>query len=208
MKSINNLHFALMVMVIVSSSSIISFSQLDTSRSSWGGFFDIGLQHSNVKNEVSDLQGFPNAFSGLTLGLGIFHNFYLAGIKFSGELPQDRKPFTNYTNQGDKKSHVELMQFSIYAGGITPKINLTLEPNIFIVGHLSLGNMWAFGEERSINGCVDCDVEDLNLNGGLYIDPEVYFIYEFVGVGFGYRYFFKSDYINKLELKLSLFISD
>jgi hypothetical protein len=185
----------------------INFAQINNNiieESNWGGFFDIGMQNSTVKREIAGEQGIPNNFSGLTLGFGVIHDFYLMGLKFSGEIPDDKKPFINNTTKGEKESHVELMQLSLYAGLISPKVYLSTVSELFMFGHLSFGNMWAFGEERSINGCVDCDVQELDLNGGIYLDPELYFIFGAVGVGFGYRYFLNSDYINKLELKLSI----
>ncbi|MBK8945062.1 MAG: hypothetical protein IPM32_07275 [Ignavibacteriae bacterium] len=186
-----------------------SLSQLDTnsaSNSIWGGFFNLGMQTSSVKKNVSIEQGFSNNFYGFSLGLGIFQNIFLAGINFSGDLPKDKKPFINNTTQGEKESQVQLTQLSFYGGIISPKLTFTEQSKIFFTGFFTLGNMWAFGEERYINGCIDCDEEELNVNGGIYLDPEIYFVYDFVGLGFGYKYFITGDYENKFRINLSLFL--
>ncbi|MBK7104396.1 MAG: hypothetical protein IPH62_03835 [Ignavibacteriae bacterium] len=191
------------IVSILFSKSILS--QLDTT-STFGGFFNLGMQNSSVKSNVAKEQGFPSNFYGFSMGLGIFHEFFLGGLNFNGEVPEDKKPFLNNTTQGEKESNVQLMQFSVYGGLISPKLSLSEKSNLFFTGFLTLGNMWAFGELRSINGCVDCDEEELNVNGGIYFNPEIYFIYDFVGLGFGYKYFINGDYENKIRINLSLFL--
>ena len=49
----------------------------------------------------------------------------------------------------------------------------------------------------------DCDEEDIEINGGVYIEPEIYYVFANLGLGVGYRYFFNSDYQRKISLKLS-----
>lgn len=206
-----NLKFSLMIFFV---SVLIltnrAFSQAakptDEDLSHWGGYLDFGLQNSIVKNDVAEQQGFPSSFLGFTMNLGAFKDYYLIGVKISGDIPDDKKRFSNSTTQGTMSSHVVLAQFSVHGGLISPKINVPIANDLFIVGAINAGYMWAFAEERSISGCSDCDVEELDVSGGPYLEPTAYLVYSFIGIGVGYSHYFNSDYKSKLELKLSLFI--
>jgi hypothetical protein len=169
-----------------------------------GGIFYLGIPYSFFDQNTAESEGIRSESFGFTLGMsGLFYSHFLIGLEYGGDLPVDKRKFTNQTTVGELESAVYINQFSIYTGLKSPGLALSEGSESQLFGNLYVGNMWAFSEARSISDCIDCDEEDIEINGGVYIEPEIYYVFANLGLGVGYRYFFNSDYQRKISLKLS-----
>jgi hypothetical protein len=169
-----------------------------------GGNIYLGIPYSFYDQNTAESEGIRSEGFGFSLGMsGLFFSNFLIGIEYGGDIPVDKKKFTNQTTLGELESGIYIHQFSLYTGFKSPGIALSEDGESQMFGNLYVGNMWAFLEGRSIGNCIDCDEEDIDISGGMYVEPEIYYDYSGFGIGLGYRYFFNSDYQGKITLKLS-----
>lgn len=183
-------------------------SKAETSESPIGGAFYMGIPYSMFKNDSKHIQGINDCIGLLSLGFDlVFGNIFILGNQIGWDSPKDEKKFTNQTTIGELSSSVSIWNYSFSGGLKIPDIYFSEEKTSFTFASLSFGNMWAFFEKRSIETCIDCDREEVDIDGGLFIQPELYYVYGILGLGISYRYFFYSDYRAKAEFKIGLVFS-
>jgi len=184
-----------------------SFGQREAvgSESRIGGTFFLGIPYSMFKEDSKHGQGINDGFGLFSLGFDVtFGNFFLLGSELGWDSPKDEKRFSDLTTAGELTSSVSLWHYSLSGGLKIPDIYFDEEKLSFTFVSFSFGHMWAFFEKRSIESCIDCNREEINIDGGLFIQPELYYVYGILGLGISYRHFFYSDYKSKAEFKLGL----
>jgi hypothetical protein len=189
---------------------IASYSQINkkpVTEPTTGGIIYLGIPYSFFDPNTSASEGIRSEGFGFSLGFSLlFFKYFLFGIEYGGDIPVDKQKFTNLTTMGEFESGIYIHQFSLYTGLKSPGVALSENSESQIFGNLNVGKMWAFWEGRSIGNCGDCDEEDIDISGGMFVEPEIYYAYSSFGIGLGYRYFFNSDYQGKITLKLSALI--
>ncbi len=172
-----------------------------------GGIIYLGIPYSFYDQNTAESEGIRSEGFGFSLGFSLlFFKNFLIGLEYGGDIPVDKKKFTNQTTAGELESGIYINQFSLYTGLKSPGVALSENSESQMFGNLYVGNMWAFLEGRSIGNCIDCDEEDIDINGGMFVEPEIYYAYSGFGLGLSYRYFFNSDYQGKITFKLSALI--
>lgn len=173
-------------------------------KSALGVQFGLGLNTTSVKTAPANTQGIG------TRGIGFLfsasprvHQIFAIHLDAGLEFVDDKQQFTQLTTGGTKSSSVALLFGSIAAGISTPPIQLSNKPQggRLAIG-LNVGSDWV-GGERSIDNCIDCHKEDLDLSGGGYLESmlQIYFSRR-SGVGISYRnYNDQSDLNNRVILK-------
>jgi len=91
------------------------------------------------------------------------HRRILLGLDFAFEAFSDKEKFSQATTGGQRSSRVGMLYGSVAAGLVSPPLSR------FELA-LSVGSDWVAGK-RSIENCVDCHSEDLDLHGGLFLEP-------------------------------------
>ncbi len=172
-----------------------------------GAMIYLGIPYSFYDLSTAKSEGIRSEGFGFSLGFsGLFFKYFLVGLEYGGDIPVDKSKFTNQTTLGELESGIYIHQFSMVTGLKSPGLALSENNESQLFGTLLIGKMWAFLEGRSIGNCLSCDEEDIDINGGAFIEPEIYYASSSVGIGLGYRYFFNSDYRGKINVKLSFLI--
>jgi len=162
----------------------------------------LGIPYSFLNEQTMAPQGVGDGFGLLSIGLdAIFKNYFLVGAQLGWDSPKDEKKFINITSAGEMSSSISLWNFSLLSGFKSP--HLPFSPKSYLFGNMNLGYSWLFFEERSIQNCLDCDKDEITINGGSFIEPELYYVINVFSLGLGYKHYFNSDYKGKIELKLS-----
>ncbi|NTV45559.1 MAG: hypothetical protein HGB11_03325, partial [Chlorobiales bacterium] len=175
-----------------------------------GFIFYLGVPYTTFTQEAQKTQGIGDAFGVALCADAILYDYLLLGTEFAFIGPKDNSEFINNTTGGERSSTVKAGEFALLAGFNAPTISFSEGSPSCILANFNLGYMWTFLERRSIDDCEGCDVEHLDLNGGLFLNPELYYVYVLnasqlgVAIGVGYKHFFNSDYNSKIELKFSL----
>ena len=95
----------------------------------------------------------------------VVRNHFLFGIDIGGQFLDDHAQFTQNTTGGNMKSSASVTYFSASTGfrtGIPASFPLGLA--------LNLGASATVGR-RSIDNCVDCQVDKLKIPGGGFVEP-------------------------------------
>ncbi|NWF89448.1 MAG: hypothetical protein HXY50_08290 [Ignavibacteriaceae bacterium] len=197
----------LTILFLILSNESFGQSKAGTAEHEIGGTFYMGVPYSIFNDDSKNGQGIDDGLGLLSFGFDVvFNNIFLLGSEFGWDSPKDEKQFSNLTTAGELSSSVSLWHYSFSGGLKIPDIYFSDEKAAFTFASFSFGHMWAFLEKRSIENCIDCDREDVDIDGGLFIQPELYYVYGILGFGLSYKHFFYSDYKTKAEFKLALVI--
>ncbi len=169
------------------------------------GQIGVGTTVSSIKSEPANAQGIGKSGIGFILSAGAPVYKVLAFSLDAGvEFFDDKKQFTQQTTGGEMSSSVSMLYGSIAAGLVTPRIRFSKNPKgLGLVLGMYYGTEW-IGGDRSIEKCVDCRSENVDLKGGVYREPALQiYISGSTGVGLSYRYYNdRSDLKNRLILKI------
>lgn len=166
--------------------------------------FYLSIPYTQFTGQEMESQGVGDGFGWLGLGLNaIIYNYMIVGTEIGWDRPEDNAEFTNNTTSGKMTSGITLWSSALFAGLKIPEVYLSEDYSSYIFANMNFGIMWAYFEKREIENCLDCDSEELNIDGGLFINPEIYYVIDGFGLGFSYKHFFNSDYKSKFVLKLS-----
>ena len=107
---------------------------------------------------------------GLQLDAGVLmkRHFYL-GVDVGGQFLKDNAQFTQATTGGTKKSTASVTYFSAITG------LRTSVPNALPVALGLNAGYSATVSRRSIDQCVDCNVDKLDIPGGAFVEPMLLF---------------------------------
>jgi hypothetical protein len=105
-------------------------------------------------------------------GLLVKHHLYL-GVDFGPQMLSDRASFTQSTTVGDLESSATLVYFSALAGPRTGAFQLI--PGMPPVALALYGGVSTTKTERSIDKCVDCYSEKMDIPGGSFVQPTLMF---------------------------------
>jgi hypothetical protein len=105
-------------------------------------------------------------------GLLVKRHLYM-GIDFGPQLLSDRASFTQSTTVGDLESSAMLVYFSALAGPRTPAFRLV--PGVPPVALGVYGGVSTTVAERSIDKCVDCRTDKMDIPGGAFVQPTLLF---------------------------------
>jgi outer membrane protein with beta-barrel domain len=130
-------------------------------------FGDFGLLTGSVDSVVSRREGIGTRGWGANVGVGLrMNDVARVGIEASAQYISDNNSFTQLTTAGNFRSKTTLYDIAPYVGGRAPVGNASVGANV--------GYSLIFGT-RTIENCIDCFSEDLNVDGGLYVEPAVAF---------------------------------
>ena len=189
-----------LLIIFIVPSGFAQSNKQSISESSSGGYLYFGIPISTLETEAAKEEGIANHSIGVEFGLVLyFYNYLLAGGNSGIDFPGDKKEFSQMTTGGRMTASVTVPYASLFIGLRTPKIRLKKDTASGFVGNLILGNAWVFNARRSIDECKDCRKDKIHLDAGMYVEPEIDWVYslgnEFMlGIGVGYKYYFKSDY--------------
>ena len=99
--------------------------------------------------------------------------FLYLGVDFGPQMLSDRASFTQSTTGGDMESTAGLVYFSAVAGPRTPSFQLV--PGLAPVAFGVYGGVSTTVAERSIDKCVDCYSEKVEIPGGTFVQPTLFF---------------------------------
>lgn len=166
------------------------------------------IPYSLFDKQKMEPQGVGDGLGWFSLGFDtFFYDLLLLGAEIGWDSPNDKKEFTNMTSSGELTSSVSVWQFSLLTGLKSPYIKFSSNSKSYLFGNINVGNMWAFFEERSIQNCIGCDEDKIDISGGFFIKPELYYVFDVFSIGLSYRHFLNSDYKAKIELKLSAILT-
>ena len=97
-------------------------------------------------------------------GVLVKRHFYF-GVDIGGQFLDDKAQFTQNTTGGERKSTAAVTYFSAMAGartGILPVVPMSFGLNLGASATVS---------RRSIDDCVDCQVDKLDIPGGAFVEP-------------------------------------
>jgi hypothetical protein len=105
-------------------------------------------------------------------GLLVKRFFYL-GIDFGPQMLSDRASFTQSTTGGDMESSATLVYFSALAGPRTRPFQLV--PGLAPIALGVYGGVSTTVAERSIDQCLDCRTDKMDIPGGTFVQPILLF---------------------------------
>ena len=103
----------------------------------------------------------------------LLKRFLYLGIDFGPQMLSDRASFTQSTTGGDMESTAGLVYFSAMAGPRIPAFQLV--PGMAPVAIGLYGGVSTTVAERSIDKCVDCHSEKVEIPGGSFVQPTFLF---------------------------------
>ena len=125
---------------------------------------------------------------GLQLDGGVLLNrFFYLGADLGGQFLDDKASFTQNTTAGEKKSTANVTYLSAVAGlrsRTLPAVPVALGVNAGFSGAMA---------KRSIDNCVDCNVDELKIPGGAFVEPTVLLGRKFAKVRLTGRYYLSGD---------------
>ena len=165
-----------------------------------GGYIYFSLPFSTLDKNSADREGLKDNSIGFEFGFhAFFYKYLLTGINIGADFPGDNKEFSQLTTFGRMSSSVTVPYTSLCLGFKSPRIVIKEQPELRLAGNLVTGNMWIFKARRSIDQCEDCREDKINLDAGIYVEPEIQLLYItqtsfMIGISVGYKYFINSDY--------------
>lgn len=105
-------------------------------------------------------------------GLMVKRHLYL-GIDLGPQMLADRASFTQNTTGGELESTASLVYFSALAGPRTRPYNLVPGMSAIAVG--LYGGVSTTVAKRSIDNCVDCRTDEMDIPGGPFVQPTLLF---------------------------------
>lgn len=95
----------------------------------------------------------------------IINRWFFLGADFGGQFLDDKAQFEQNTTGGEKESTANVTYFSGVAGvrtGMPRAVPVALALNVGMSGTMT---------RRSIDQCVDCRVDKLDIPGGAFVEP-------------------------------------
>ena len=159
-------------------------------------FGDLGLLTGSVDSAVARREGIGTRGWGGNLGFGVrVSDIGRVGVEASAQYISDKNAFTQLTTGGTFRSTTTLYDISPYAGLRAPLGNVRAGANV--------GYSLIFGT-RTIQDCINCFSEGLNVDGGLYVEPAVAFGRpDSLQFGASYRVYLGGDAKNMIMLKVT-----
>lgn len=132
--------------------------------------FGLALTSMAIDPAAANAARVHNQTVGLQIDAGyVFAHLFYVGIDLGPQMLKDHASFTQATTAGDMTSTASEMYFSAIAGPRTPAF--TVVPGRWS-GVLSLlGGVSATSGKRSIDKCVDCMTDNINIPGGAFAQP-------------------------------------
>ena len=110
---------------------------------------------------------------GMQIDGGMLLKRLYVGFDFGPQFLSDKASFTQNTTQGELKSTATLMYFSAMAGPRTRPFQLI--PGMAPIALGVYGGYSKTTSERSIDNCVDCYSEKVEIPGGTFVQPVMLF---------------------------------
>ncbi|HET7449995.1 MAG TPA: hypothetical protein VFJ78_05310 [Gaiellaceae bacterium] len=157
----------------------------------------LALNSVSIDRATADLMAVHDRAFGGSLDLGFTAKRYLflaADFGYAGL--SDHASFTQSTTGGDKKSSAGLVTFSALAGPRTPAMGLGP-----VLPRMSLSLLGGFTKtvgERSIDNCLDCQMDHLDIPGGAFVQPTVSFGSANTRLRLSHRQYLKGDGVRYL----------
>ena len=151
-------------------------------------FATMDLITTSVDAAHARASGFGARGWGGTIGAGMEYLRALAiGLDGSFMRHSDTQQFRQSTTRGTKRSFVDAWSGSVWAGLRAPAMAR------LVVG--ANGGFQGFSASRTIPDCVDCRVDKLSLNGGMFVEPVAYIRRPGVGGHVAYRHFLGDGHV-------------
>jgi hypothetical protein len=110
---------------------------------------------------------------GMQLDGGLLLKRLYVGFDFGPQFLSDKASFTQNTTNGEMKSTAMLVYFSAMAGPRTPPLQLV--PGMAPIAFGLYGGASKTVTERSIDNCVDCRTDKMDIPGGTFVQPVLLF---------------------------------
>jgi len=157
---------------------------------------DFALLTGSVDSAVARREGIGTRGWGASLAVGMrVQNIGVLGLEGSAQYISDEDSFTQLTTGGTFSSTTTLYDIAPYAGLRAPLGGVSAGAN--------LGYSLVFGT-RTIEDCINCFSEGLNVDGGPYIEPVVSFGKpDGMQFGVSFRKYLSGDMKNMLLLRVT-----
>jgi hypothetical protein len=156
-------------------------------------FATIDLITTSVDPAHARASGFGSRGWGGMMGAGRgFLRVAVIGIDGAWIRHGDTESFRQSTTAGNLRSYVDAWSGSLWGGLRTPPMSK------LVIGANS--GFQGFTASRSIPDCVDCRIDDLSLNGGMFIEPAAYFRGNRAGAHVAYRHFLGDGHVKSTVL--------
>ena len=110
---------------------------------------------------------------GMQLDAGLLLRHLYVGFDIGPQFLSDKASFTQNTTGGEMTSTATLVYFSAMAGPRTPALQLISGMAPVALG--LYGGMSTTVAERSIDNCVDCRTDKMDIPGGSFVEPVLLF---------------------------------
>ena len=157
---------------------------------------EFSLLTGSVDGVVARREGIGSRGWGGLVGGGLkFNRFAAAGLELTAQYVSDKNSFTQHTTLGTYSSTTTLLDIAPYAA-----LRLPLGDS-FRAG-ANGGYSLVFGT-RTIENCINCFSQDLNVDGGLYVEPVISFGRDdHFQVGASFRTYLGGDMKNMIMIRL------
>ena len=162
----------------------------------------LALGQVSLDAQKAAAEGIKNSATYVKLGWETQNDSLLFGLGISGYLYSDYARFSqkvesNFGNKSTEKSSAESVNFYLEGG-----YNFNLTEHIDL--QALIGMEVVIQSERGIANCSDCYSSDINIDGGLYINPRIRFnTSEALNFYVGYHSYMSGDVNSALSLALS-----
>ncbi len=156
------------------------FSSLALADGYVGTFY---IDRANVKPFASEEYGIGDAIYNFNVGLGYEKNFIRADVHVGASLMSDESQFSQTVTDGFSSDTRDSS-----AGGVN--VGFEVGPHLRrgsyeIEAVIGWNKIWA---SRSISDCIDCRIEQINIDSNTYIMPGVTYHIRTWGVGLFYQH--------------------
>jgi len=163
--------------------------------------FAFSIGHFNLDSDNSAQEGIGDSGTFLKFGWEAQQSHLAYGFGLSGLLLKDNDSFNvtvenNFGSQYSSSSSVDA--FGFY-GELGYSLPMGESSKFDLMGGIDL--LWA---NRGIANCTDCPSEDVNLDGGLYVEPRLTFVNDgSFNFSIAYRHYPDSDIEGGINLNFS-----
>lgn len=173
--------------------------------------FFLGVPVGFLSDTIQEEGGLASSGWGICLGLAFQVWWFNLTLDFGFEHYDDDQAFRqsvvdNFGNQSVAESRVNLSYFAPSIGVKTPVF--TLVDQIFAIdAGMNIGYSIPFDTDRQIENCEDCHTEEIDVKGGMFIEPQVEFLWPgmtdaLFGLSVSWQYYLgDSDYDYRLSFR-------
>ena len=157
---------------------------------------EFSLLTGSIDSAVARREGIGSRGWGGLAGFGLkFNKMAGVGAELTAQYVSDNESFTQLTNQGVYSSTTTLLD-------IAPYVALRAPLGDGFSAGANAGYSLVFGT-RTIENCINCFSEDLNVDGGLFVEPVVYIgKADSLQFGASFRLYMGGDMKNMIMLRL------